>query len=224
MVELGEQPQGPVTSQGVAELSRDPHGQHDGHPASDPQNLHMVNLPQAGEYAPEPSVGQRQGITARENDLTDGGPFPDIVDDGRQLDRCEKPFTSLPEASAVAVAAVDSAAVGHDDKAPVAEAMDETRYGTVGSLIQRVILAACVYFPAAGNALQADGIEPIASVQEREIVWRGRRSGGSRHRIQRTEFRRAQWKRFRHFVGRPPPIPELPSPVIPAFGTIVVSL
>ena len=82
VIEMGVDPDRMVLSDHLTKLFGDPEGIGDRNPRAEPDDLDVVDRAQAGDDVFEAGVRQREGISPRDQDVSDLGRRPDVVERG----------------------------------------------------------------------------------------------------------------------------------------------
>ena len=220
--EMDADPEGMVALQDPGEGNGDALRHHDGCLGADPQELHVRNPVQPGEQPVQLFLRQRQGVTAREQDVANLLVRLDVGDRlfPLRLEEDAVVVGVLHHARARAVAAVGGAGIGHEKQHPVGIAVHDAGNGAVLVLAERVfrLSRGMQELVGDGDHGPADRMIRILRVHQAEIVrgdGEGQRAGVPRDRgpfVIREPYDPLQ------LVDRANAIAQLPPPVAPFGG------
>ena len=209
-------PQRVVLAQHIGELIGDALGQEDRHPATDADDLDVLDRAQAGQDIFQHLRSQGQRIAAAEQNVAHLGRATQIVQLEVELGAAEIRTRVAHDAAARAVAAVAGTLGGDQHQDAVGVAMDQAGHRTVLVFGQAVFHHAfeCLQLAAQGTDLAANRALWIVGIDKAGEV------GGNIHPElvvsgQTLNFICRQIDDLRQLVDCVEPVGKLPAPVIP---------
>ena len=217
MVHMDTHPERMVPRQHGTEFRRDPLRQENGNARTNPEEFNVRNTAQPLEHGLEPPIREQESIATRQQDVAYFRVFLEVAVGGLEF-RVQFLFAgSADDTAARAVAAIGSAAVGHQKKHPVGIAVHESRHGHVRILTAGVehFLGIIEGFLDPRNHLTPDRTIRVGGMHEIEEM-RGDREGELvPGKEDAGAFFFAEHKVFLELRERSDPVAELPCPVVP---------
>ena len=222
-VEVGIQPHGVILLQHVAQLGSDTLGAHHGGAGAQTDDLHVRNGAHALDDVLQSLVVDHQGVTARQQHVTNLGMSGHIVDALVDLRHGHFAVVLTGEAATGAVTAVHGALVGDQQQHAVGIAVSQAGGGRIGVLVQRIgiLIIGILQLLGAGDSHLADGIKRIVQIDQGQIV------GGDGHAQLAQSLGNAgflvggQGHILLQILNRLSAVSDLPMPVVPQiFGNV----
>ena len=214
---MGVEPYRVVLPQHLDKPGRDPLGHDDRRPRAEPDDLHVLDLPEFAKRLLQQRVGNEQRVASGEQHITHLRGLPHVVDARLDLLPLPRVVGRSDDPAPAAVPAVHAALVGEQEQHPIGIPVRQSLVGGVSGLPNGVLHVVLRYVQLVGgrHGLPPDRTLGVVRVHERGVV----RCDGHSQIFRRVgdlhSFRIGEVDDLSEGVDIGYPVPHLPLPVRP---------